>query len=75
MGGHSLLLVRMHAQLRSLGHELKLVDLFQFSTVSRLAEHLESAPPQPARFEAIEERVDRGREVLERLRREKGRRR
>ncbi|WP_434047551.1 MULTISPECIES: amino acid adenylation domain-containing protein [Sorangium] len=75
LGGHSLLLVRMHAQLRSLGHELKLVDLFQFSTVSRLAEHLESAPPQPARFEAIEERVDRGREVLERLRREKGRRR
>ncbi|MGK3966667.1 amino acid adenylation domain-containing protein [Sorangium sp. So ce118] len=75
LGGHSLLLVRMHAQLRSLGHELKLVELFQFSTVSRLAEHLERAPPQPARFEAIEKRVDRGREVLERIRREKGRRR
>ncbi|HTN88778.1 MAG TPA: amino acid adenylation domain-containing protein [Sorangium sp.] len=75
LGGHSLLLVRMHAQLRSLGHELKLVDLFQFSTVSRLAEHLERAPLQPARFEAIEKRVDRGREVLERIRREKGRRR
>jgi acyl-coenzyme A synthetase/AMP-(fatty) acid ligase/acyl carrier protein len=44
IGGHSLLLVRLHAQLGEvLGREVPIVDLFRFPTVASLAAHLEPA--------------------------------
>jgi nonribosomal peptide synthetase DhbF len=42
IGGHSLLLARLHRRLRdSLGRELSVVDLFRFPTVAALARHLD----------------------------------
>jgi acyl carrier protein len=41
LGGHSLLLVRLHARLQeALGRELALVDLFNYPNIRALAEHL-----------------------------------
>ena len=45
LGGHSLLLARLHARLReALGREVPVVDLFRFPTVAALAEHLGAQP-------------------------------
>ncbi|HET6763416.1 MAG TPA: AMP-binding protein, partial [Longimicrobiaceae bacterium] len=42
IGGHSLLLTRMHERLReTLGREVSMIDLFQYPTVATLAQHLE----------------------------------
>ncbi len=42
IGGHSLLLVKLHARLReTLGREVAIVELFRFPTVASLAAHLE----------------------------------
>jgi acyl-coenzyme A synthetase/AMP-(fatty) acid ligase len=42
IGGHSLLLARLHRRLRDgLGRELSVVDLFRFPTVAALARHLD----------------------------------
>jgi amino acid adenylation domain-containing protein len=41
LGGHSLLLVRLHARLQeALGRDLALVDLFNYPNIRALAEHL-----------------------------------
>ncbi len=41
LGGHSLLLVRVHARLRErFGIELSMMDLFKYPDVSSLAQHL-----------------------------------
>jgi acyl carrier protein len=41
LGGHSLLLVRLHMKLReSFGSSLTITDLFRFPTVGALAAHL-----------------------------------
>ena len=46
LGGHSLLMTRVHAQLRSrFSTDLALVDLFQYPTVRTLSARL--APPEP----------------------------
>ncbi|MGC3998931.1 MAG: phosphopantetheine-binding protein [Anaeromyxobacter sp.] len=46
VGGHSLLLVKLHAALRAeFGEALKLVDLFRWTTVAAQAERL--SPPEP----------------------------
>ncbi|HEV2734418.1 MAG TPA: non-ribosomal peptide synthetase, partial [Longimicrobiaceae bacterium] len=48
IGGHSLLLVRLHARLgETLGREVAIVDLFRFPTVASLAAHLEPASGEP----------------------------
>jgi amino acid adenylation domain-containing protein/FkbM family methyltransferase len=58
LGGHSLLLTRVHARLReSLGADLSVVELFRFPTVAALAARLagsadEGAPESPARRRA-----------------------
>ncbi len=44
LGGHSLLIVRAHQQLKqALGREIPVIDLFRFPTVSALARHLGGA--------------------------------
>jgi amino acid adenylation domain-containing protein len=50
LGGHSLLMTRVHAALReALGREVPLIELFQFPTVGSLARHLaRAADPGPA---------------------------
>jgi amino acid adenylation domain-containing protein len=50
LGGHSLLMARVHAQLREVvGREVPLIELFQYPTVGSLARHLaRAAEPRPA---------------------------
>ncbi|HET6229654.1 MAG TPA: amino acid adenylation domain-containing protein [Longimicrobiaceae bacterium] len=44
IGGHSLLLTQMHERLREvLGRDVSMIDLFQYPTVSTLAQHLAPA--------------------------------
>jgi surfactin family lipopeptide synthetase C len=41
LGGHSILMIKVQSQLRELfGREIPLVQIFQYSTISSLAEHL-----------------------------------
>ena len=48
LGGHSLHLGRLHAQLQSGGHaDLTLVELFQYPTIRTLAQRLEGATAAP----------------------------
>lgn len=50
IGGHSLLMVEVHDQLRDkTGHTVALLDLFQYPTVRSLARHLGQAPTKPTR--------------------------
>jgi amino acid adenylation domain-containing protein len=59
IGGHSLLLTRMHERLREvLGREVSMIDLFQYPTVATLAQHLEAGAEAPA--EASRQSKDRG---------------
>jgi amino acid adenylation domain-containing protein len=62
IGGHSLLLTRMHERLREeLQREVSMIDLFQYPTVASLAQHLEAAAnPQAAAPEAPRQAKDRG---------------
>ncbi len=47
LGGHSLLLVKVHRQLRErLPREISVVDLFQFPTVGALARHVAGDAPE-----------------------------
>ncbi|HEX3525566.1 MAG TPA: non-ribosomal peptide synthase/polyketide synthase, partial [Thermoanaerobaculia bacterium] len=68
-GAHSLLLVRVAAELtRQLGRTVAVVDLFRFSTVASLARHLgdgtaDDAPPDRAVFEARAAERVRGRQA------------
>lgn len=49
LGGHSLLLVKLLAELRkSVSHDASLIDLFQNPTVSSLARHLDRQQTSPA---------------------------
>lgn len=57
LGGHSLLLVRVHAELRKrLGREIAVVDLFRYPTVETLARHL-APEPDDAMVAASAERI------------------
>ena len=55
LGAHSLMVAEVHMRLQQLlGRELSLVDLFQFPTVTKLANHLngeEAAPRVSSRAE------------------------
>ncbi len=50
LGGSSLLLYRVYAQLRLLRPDLRMVDLFRYTTIATLAEHLgaQTSAPAPA---------------------------
>ncbi len=63
LGGHSLMLTKLHARLQEvLGQELALVTLYQFPTVSALAESLAGSGAVPERA-ARKGRTEAGREI------------
>jgi amino acid adenylation domain-containing protein len=63
LGGHSLVLARVHVLLRErLGREVSMVDLFRSPTVAALARRLsDTAPPPPPVAPQIQERGERSR--------------
>jgi acyl carrier protein len=76
LGGHSLLLVRVHARLRErFGQELSMMDLFKYPDISSLAQHLSRgtaaagpAPLEASRAEELEQGKARRRQRLEKRR-------
>ncbi len=65
LGGHSLLLAKVHSQLQTaLGHEVAMIDLFRYSTISALAKYLSNAPQQDSLKESGD-RAERQRSALQ----------
>jgi aryl carrier-like protein len=50
LGGTSLLLYRVYSRLREIRPDLRLVDLFRYTTVESLAAHMAAETPQGAEF-------------------------
>ncbi len=70
LGGHSLMLIRLQAELHSsLGREVSLVDLFTYPSIRALAERLEqgAVPPPTGRLEQSTGRGQARRESAQRL--------
>ena len=67
-GGHSLLLLRVHARLqKELGGALTVVDLFRYPTIRALAERLgRQAPAADASVQRAKDRAAQQREALQR---------
>jgi amino acid adenylation domain-containing protein/non-ribosomal peptide synthase protein (TIGR01720 family) len=67
LGGHSLLLLKLHARLAALvGRELPIVTLFQFPTIGLLARHLSEGTGNGRAQRDFAERARRQREALTR---------
>ena len=65
LGGDSLLIVAIHAQLQKLlQREIQLMDLFEYVTVRSLARHLGTAPATAPTFTAAQEQARKQREAL-----------
>ena len=68
LGAHSLMVAEVHAQLQQLlEREFSLVDLFQFPTVSSLANHLNGGHPEPLLSTRAEQRLAARRKRVERV--------
>ncbi|HYG63482.1 MAG TPA: amino acid adenylation domain-containing protein, partial [Thermoanaerobaculia bacterium] len=71
LGGHSLLLVRLHARLQQvLGRELTLVELFNYPNIRALAEHLGRKAGESSAA-SLEGAKDRAQKQIEAARRQK----
>ena len=69
LGGHSLLLVQMHARLReTLNADFPIVSLFEHPTVRSLARYLEQPATQPASADRYRDRADRQKRALSEIR-------
>jgi hypothetical protein len=69
LGGHSLLMVQTHSKLQqALVREIVVIDMFQYPTISTLAEYLSSAEPEQASFETSQDRAETRREWARRQR-------
>jgi aryl carrier-like protein len=69
LGGHSLLLARVHAELRErAGVDLTLIDLFKHPTVSALAQALTKPPAETLPNPDIQVRAASRRDLMERQR-------
>ncbi|MCU0865711.1 MAG: LLM class flavin-dependent oxidoreductase [Planctomycetes bacterium] len=66
-GGHSILAVRVHREIvQSLGVELAVTDLFRFTTVRALAQHLQQGKAAPTAAQQATERAKQRRNLLRR---------
>ena len=64
LGGHSLLIVQVHARLRSLATTpLAIADMFRYPTVATLASFLNRAPGQPAGPDPLQARIAKQRQA------------
>ena len=69
LGGHSLLLAKVHAKLRhEFDRPLTVIDLFKYSTISSLSEFLAREQTEQPRFEKLFDRVGKQREAINRQR-------
>ena len=69
LGGHSLLMVQTHGHLQQvIRREIAVIHMFQYPTISTLAEHLSSAEPEQASFETSQDRAETRREWARRQR-------
>lgn len=67
LGGHSLLLSQVHAQLREkLRQDLSVVEMFQYPTISLLAKHLSQKQEEPPSFQLIHNRAERQKAAISR---------
>lgn len=71
LGGHSLLLAKVHARLRqAFDRPINMIDLFKYSTVSSLSEFLtrQQTVPQQPRFDKLFDRIGKQKEAINRQR-------
>jgi amino acid adenylation domain-containing protein len=69
LGGHSLLMVRVHGRLSEIvAGDLSIVDLLQYPTVASLAAFVAPETAEPSTLSTIEERASKQREALTRSR-------
>lgn len=65
LGGHSLLMLRVHARLREvLKRDISIVQMFQHPTIESLARHLDGSSTPAERVTAAQERAARQRAAL-----------
>lgn len=66
LGGHSLLMIRLHSKLREMVNaDLSLMDLFRYPTINALVQHLSQEEQATPSFDKIEERSKKHREAMQ----------
>jgi amino acid adenylation domain-containing protein len=67
LGGHSLLMVKVHAELRAaFKHDLSIVELFKHPTVASLARYFANLNGQRPNLQKVQQRAERRRQAAER---------
>jgi amino acid adenylation domain-containing protein len=67
LGGHSLLIVQVHSQLQQLlDKKVLMVELFQYPTISSLANYLTQSQPENTAFEQSHKQVNKQKEAINR---------
>jgi hypothetical protein len=67
LGGHSLLLVKVHSELRErLERSFSLIEIFKYPTVGALAKHLSSSQAEETGAEQFADRAKRQRQAMNR---------
>lgn len=70
LGGDSLMIIAIHSNLqKSLGIEIPVTDLFEFTTIRTLARHLEEQKPASASLSGAQQQGTKQREAFERQKR------
>lgn len=66
LGGHSLLLVMVRGQVQEeIGRDVPIAELFEYPTISSLAQHLEQEQTEQPLFEQVRDRAKRHKEAVE----------
>ena len=67
IGGHSLLMARVHSNLRdSLAADVSMIDMFRFPTISSLARHLSGKTAEHTFIQQVQDRARQQREAISR---------